>query len=69
MEDLISEIVAHFGGIRPTARELNKKPSTVQNWVVRGKIHSDHWADIVAASGGKFTMDHFTAAIKSKRAA
>jgi hypothetical protein len=68
MQTLIDQIITHYGGVRPAARRLNKKPSTVQNWVVRGTIHSDHWADIVRESDGRFTMGHFTAAIESRAA-
>lgn len=50
--NVAANIIALFGGIRPMARKIGKKPTTVGSWKVAGRIPSKHQDEVLAAAKG-----------------
>lgn len=46
----VDRIVETFGGVRPMAAAIGRKPSTVMSWKVRGSIPDAHKLTVLAAA-------------------
>ncbi len=51
------ELIAHFGGITPTARALGVKPPSVHAWKAEGKVPQQRQYQAEIATNGKLKAD------------